>query len=115
MTLLLDLSCYIQQFSITYWFLVFWLLGAALIGGVTLGFVNPSLGGIAHRYHVAKFSTFGIFIISGKMILLFVGVYYFIVDTYLVDDSGPCAVAEWSKGLLLKELELALIRVNCHS
>lgn len=40
-------------------------LPIALIGGVVLGLANPSLGCLAHRYHLSKFSTFGIFIISG--------------------------------------------------
>lgn len=41
-------------------------LPLALIGGVSLGLANPTLGCLAHRYHVSKFSTFGIFIISGE-------------------------------------------------
>ncbi|KAK1416569.1 hypothetical protein QVD17_32360 [Tagetes erecta] len=40
-------------------------LPLALIGGVALGLANPALGCLAHRYHVSKFSPFGIFIISG--------------------------------------------------
>nr|BAJ16227.1 putative plastid localized membrane protein [Flaveria trinervia] len=40
-------------------------LPLALIGGVTLGFANPTLGCLAHNYHVSKISTCGIFIISG--------------------------------------------------
>ncbi|KAD2804699.1 hypothetical protein R6Q59_029846 [Mikania micrantha] len=40
-------------------------LPLALIGGVALGLANPSLGCFAHRYHVSKFSAFGIFFISG--------------------------------------------------
>ncbi|CAI9091342.1 OLC1v1026350C1 [Oldenlandia corymbosa var. corymbosa] len=40
-------------------------LPLALVTGVTLGFVNPTLGCLAHKYHLTKFSTFGIFIISG--------------------------------------------------
>ena len=40
-------------------------LPLALIGGVTLGLANPSLGCLAHNFHVSKFSTSGIFIISG--------------------------------------------------
>lgn len=59
-------------------------LPLALIGGVTLGLVNPSLGCIAHRYHVAKFSTFGIFIISGL--------------TLRSDEIGA-AVEAWPVGL----------------
>ncbi|KAE9465401.1 hypothetical protein C3L33_02689, partial [Rhododendron williamsianum] len=38
---------------------------AALVGGVMFGLVNPSLGCLADRYYLSKFSTFGIFIISG--------------------------------------------------
>ncbi|KAK2973937.1 hypothetical protein RJ640_001405 [Escallonia rubra] len=41
------------------------LLSAALVGGVALGLANPSLGCFADKYHISKFSTFGIFIISG--------------------------------------------------
>ncbi|KAL8218329.1 hypothetical protein R6Q57_021702 [Mikania cordata] len=40
-------------------------LPLALVGGVALGLANPSLGCFAHRYHVSKFSAFGIFFISG--------------------------------------------------
>lgn len=38
---------------------------AALVGGVLLGLANPGLGCLADRYYLSKFSTFGIFIISG--------------------------------------------------
>ncbi|KAK3029255.1 hypothetical protein RJ639_039100 [Escallonia herrerae] len=41
------------------------LLSAALVGEVALGLANPSLGCFADKYHISKFSTFGIFIISG--------------------------------------------------
>ncbi|KAG9458983.1 hypothetical protein H6P81_003491 [Aristolochia fimbriata] len=40
-------------------------LPLALISGVALGLVNPSLGVIAHGYGFSKLSTFGIFLISG--------------------------------------------------
>uniref|UniRef100_A0A5B7BK82 Probable sodium/metabolite cotransporter BASS4, chloroplastic n=1 Tax=Davidia involucrata TaxID=16924 RepID=A0A5B7BK82_DAVIN len=40
-------------------------LPLALVGGVALGLANPSLGCLADRYYLSKFSTFGIFIISG--------------------------------------------------
>ncbi|KAF8008955.1 hypothetical protein BT93_J0066 [Corymbia citriodora subsp. variegata] len=40
-------------------------LPLALIGGVALGLANPTLGCLADRYYLSKFSTFGIFIISG--------------------------------------------------
>ncbi|XP_024185458.2 probable sodium/metabolite cotransporter BASS4, chloroplastic isoform X2 [Rosa chinensis] len=40
-------------------------LPLALVGGVTLGFAYPSLGCLADSYSLSKFSTFGIFIISG--------------------------------------------------
>ncbi|XP_009612447.1 probable sodium/metabolite cotransporter BASS4, chloroplastic [Nicotiana tomentosiformis] len=40
-------------------------LPLALIGGVALGLVNPTLGCLADRYYLSKISTFGIFIISG--------------------------------------------------
>ncbi|XP_068662801.1 probable sodium/metabolite cotransporter BASS4, chloroplastic isoform X3 [Aristolochia californica] len=40
-------------------------LPLALISGVALGLANPSLGCVAHRYGFSKFSTFGIFFISG--------------------------------------------------
>ncbi|XP_044462291.1 probable sodium/metabolite cotransporter BASS4, chloroplastic [Mangifera indica] len=40
-------------------------LPLALVGGVTLGFANPSLGCLADKYHVSKVSPFVIFIISG--------------------------------------------------
>lgn len=40
-------------------------LPLALLGGVAVGLANPSLGCLADRYYLSKFSTFGIFIISG--------------------------------------------------
>ncbi|KAK4756103.1 hypothetical protein SAY87_009860 [Trapa incisa] len=40
-------------------------LPLALIGGVALGLANPSLGCLADKYYLSKFSTFGIFVISG--------------------------------------------------
>ncbi|GJS91456.1 probable sodium/metabolite cotransporter BASS4, chloroplastic [Tanacetum coccineum] len=73
-------------------------LPLALIGGVTLGLVNPSLGCIAHRYHVAKFSTFGIFIISGL--------------TLRSDEIGA-AVEAWPVGLF--GLNFAGFYVNAYS
>ena len=43
-------------------------LCAALVGGVALGFANPTLGCLADSYSLSKFSTFGIFIISGSIV-----------------------------------------------
>ncbi|GAV60248.1 LOW QUALITY PROTEIN: DUF4137 domain-containing protein [Cephalotus follicularis] len=40
-------------------------LPLALIGGVALGLANPTLGCLADKYYLSKFSTFGIFVISG--------------------------------------------------
>ncbi|KAF6165958.1 hypothetical protein GIB67_012855 [Kingdonia uniflora] len=40
----------------------------ALVCGITLGLANPSLGCLAHRYSMSKFSTFGIFLISGLVL-----------------------------------------------
>ncbi|KAM7267751.1 hypothetical protein ACFE04_009917 [Oxalis oulophora] len=40
-------------------------LPLALVAGVLLGLANPTLGCIADKYYMSKFSTFGIFIISG--------------------------------------------------
>ncbi|KAF7021889.1 hypothetical protein CFC21_034762 [Triticum aestivum] len=40
-------------------------LPLALIGGMTLGLLDPTLGCLAHKYSLSKYSTFGIFIISG--------------------------------------------------
>ncbi|KAK0591508.1 hypothetical protein LWI29_003032 [Acer saccharum] len=40
-------------------------LPLALVGGVIFGLANPSLGCLADKYHLSKFSTVGIFIISG--------------------------------------------------
>lgn len=48
-----------HAFSITF---------AALIGGVALGLANPTLGCLADRYYLSKISTFGIFIISGRVL-----------------------------------------------
>ncbi|KAI3942132.1 hypothetical protein MKW98_003731 [Papaver atlanticum] len=43
-------------------------LPLALVSGVALGLVNPTLGCLAHQYSVSKFSTFGIFLISGLLL-----------------------------------------------
>ncbi|XP_076926729.1 putative sodium/metabolite cotransporter BASS4, chloroplastic [Bidens hawaiensis] len=59
-------------------------LPLALIGGVALGLANPSLGCLAHTYHVSKVSAFGIFIISGL--------------TLRSDEIGEAAEA-WPVGL----------------
>ncbi|XP_043703101.1 probable sodium/metabolite cotransporter BASS4, chloroplastic [Telopea speciosissima] len=40
-------------------------LPIALVGGIALGLANPGLGCLANKYSVSKFSTFGIFLISG--------------------------------------------------
>ncbi|XP_078434224.1 sodium Bile acid symporter family isoform X1 [Wolffia australiana] len=40
-------------------------LPLALLSGVSLGLMNPTPGLLAHQYSLSKFSTFGIFIISG--------------------------------------------------
>lgn len=40
-------------------------LPIALISGVVLGFANPTPGCLAHKYSLSKFSTSGIFFISG--------------------------------------------------
>ncbi|WRX13004.1 Putative sodium bile acid cotransporter - like 1 [Theobroma cacao] len=40
-------------------------LPLALIGGVAFGLANPTLGCLADKYYLSKFSTFGIFIVSG--------------------------------------------------
>ncbi|KAG7947577.1 hypothetical protein I3843_14G102000 [Carya illinoinensis] len=40
-------------------------LPIALISGVVLGFSNPTLGCLAHKYSLSKYSTCGIFFISG--------------------------------------------------
>lgn len=46
------------------------MLHTALICGVSLGLANPTLGCLAHKYYLSKFSTFGIFIISGKFVFV---------------------------------------------
>ena len=38
---------------------------AALVTSVAAGIANPSLGCLADKYYLSKFSTFGIFVISG--------------------------------------------------
>lgn len=38
---------------------------AALVTAVAAGFANPSLGCLADRYYLSKFSTVGIFVVSG--------------------------------------------------
>ncbi|EES18708.1 hypothetical protein BDA96_09G250700 [Sorghum bicolor] len=40
-------------------------LPLALISGVILGLLDPTLGCLAHEYSLSKFSTFGIFVMSG--------------------------------------------------
>ncbi|EOY19135.1 Sodium Bile acid symporter family isoform 4 [Theobroma cacao] len=40
-------------------------LPLALIGGVAFGLANPTLGCLADKYYLSKFSTFGIFFVSG--------------------------------------------------
>lgn len=43
-------------------------LPLALVSGVAVGLANPSLGCLADKYYLSKFSTFGIFFISGLML-----------------------------------------------
>ncbi|XP_057980147.1 probable sodium/metabolite cotransporter BASS4, chloroplastic [Malania oleifera] len=43
-------------------------LPLALVSGVALGLANPNLGCLADRFYLSKFSTFGIFLISGLML-----------------------------------------------
>ncbi|KAK4403968.1 putative sodium/metabolite cotransporter BASS4, chloroplastic [Sesamum angolense] len=59
-------------------------LPLALVSGVVLGLANPSLGCLADTYYLSKFSTFGIFIISGL--------------TLRSDEIGAAAEA-WPVGL----------------
>ncbi|EYU37191.1 hypothetical protein MIMGU_mgv1a010978mg [Erythranthe guttata] len=59
-------------------------LPLALVSGVVLGLVNPSLGCLADTYYLSKFSTFGIFVISGL--------------TLRSDEIGAAAEA-WPVGL----------------
>ncbi|KAJ1279377.1 hypothetical protein BS78_04G151400 [Paspalum vaginatum] len=40
-------------------------LPLALIGGIIFGLLNPTLGCLANQYSLSKYSTFGIFVISG--------------------------------------------------
>uniref|UniRef100_A0A804Q3C9 Sodium/metabolite cotransporter BASS4 chloroplastic n=1 Tax=Zea mays TaxID=4577 RepID=A0A804Q3C9_MAIZE len=40
-------------------------LPLALVSGVIFGLLDPTLGCLAHKYSLSKFSTFGIFIMSG--------------------------------------------------
>ncbi|KAJ4977619.1 hypothetical protein NE237_008399 [Protea cynaroides] len=40
-------------------------LPLALVSGIALGLANPGLGCLANKYSISKFSTFGIFLISG--------------------------------------------------
>lgn len=50
---------------------LFFLLFAALVGGVALGLANPTPGCIADKFYLSKFSSFGIFVISGKFVLFY--------------------------------------------
>ncbi|XP_021887862.1 probable sodium/metabolite cotransporter BASS4, chloroplastic [Carica papaya] len=56
----------------------------ALVSGVAIGFANPSLGCLADRYSLSKFSTVGIFIISGLT---------------LRSEAIGAAVEAWSVGM----------------
>lgn len=42
------------------------IMHAALLSGISFGLSNPGPGCLAHKYSLSKFSTFGIFLISGK-------------------------------------------------
>ncbi|KAJ4793686.1 Sodium/bile acid cotransporter 7 [Rhynchospora pubera] len=43
-------------------------LPLALMGGIIFGLLNPTPGCLAHKYSFSKFSTFGIFFISGLVL-----------------------------------------------
>ncbi|XP_008784001.1 probable sodium/metabolite cotransporter BASS4, chloroplastic isoform X1 [Phoenix dactylifera] len=43
-------------------------LPLALVSGITLGLINPTLGCLAHKYSLSRFSACGIFFISGLML-----------------------------------------------
>ncbi|XP_020111813.1 probable sodium/metabolite cotransporter BASS4, chloroplastic isoform X1 [Ananas comosus] len=43
-------------------------LPLALVGGIIFGLANPTLGCLAHKYSLSKFSTIGIFFLSGLML-----------------------------------------------
>ncbi|CAN6452504.1 unnamed protein product [Victoria cruziana] len=43
-------------------------LPIALLSGISFGLSNPGPGCLAHKYSLSKFSTFGIFLISGLML-----------------------------------------------
>ncbi|KAJ1699676.1 hypothetical protein LUZ63_008188 [Rhynchospora breviuscula] len=43
-------------------------LPLALVGGIIFGMLNPTPGYLAHKYSFSKFSTFGIFFISGLVL-----------------------------------------------
>ncbi|KAL5716825.1 putative sodium/metabolite cotransporter bass4 [Ranunculus cassubicifolius] len=60
-------------------------LPTALVSGVALGLVNPTLGCVAQKYSISKFTTFGIFLISGL--------------TLRTEEIGA-AVEAWPTGLL---------------
>jgi sodium/bile acid cotransporter 7 len=47
-------------------FILYGFIFAALIGGVVSGLANPTLGCLADKYYLSKFSTFAIFITSGN-------------------------------------------------
>ncbi|XP_050210509.1 probable sodium/metabolite cotransporter BASS4, chloroplastic [Mercurialis annua] len=65
-------------------------LPLALIGGVVVGLANPSLGCVADKYSLSKFSTFGIFFISGLTLRnAEVGA---AVEAWLVGVFGLCSI-----------------------
>ncbi|MBA0862117.1 hypothetical protein Goshw_004643 [Gossypium schwendimanii] len=60
------------------------MLQAALTSGVAFGLVNPTLGCLADKCNLSKFSTFGIFVVSGLT---------------LRSDAIGAAVKAWPVGL----------------
>lgn len=59
-------------------------LPLALTSGVAFGLVNPTLGCLADKCNLSKFSTFGIFVVSGLT---------------LRSDAIGAAVKAWPVGL----------------
>lgn len=96
---LIMLITWIEHYqNLAYLMLLFFrCLCAALVSGMMLGITNPTLGCLAHRFSLSRFSTFGIFIISGKWkyFLSFIIVHHIAdIHSMLFMIQGLCWEAE---------------------
>jgi hypothetical protein len=83
-------------------------LCAALITGVTIGLVNPVPGCLAQKYSLSNWSTFGIFLVSGKdcsLIGLKAQCLYFLITLKAL--LGNVNVDKFVQGLTLRSGEMS--------